>query len=127
MKNIYKAGGYSNNWNVLPFGEGLTHDTAEARNPLSKIPYKAINQIPSSDYAVSKSTDLYYMVQYKHMKVCACVLACGLNGFEYAMLWQQYKNKNFYLSLKSLDKVFRCLDFQCSSKFCCRLWIVKKN
>ena len=23
------------------------------------------------------------------LKVCACVYACGLNGFKYAMLWNQ--------------------------------------
>jgi hypothetical protein len=89
MKKTYLPGvvDYSNY--VLPFGEGLTNDMAEARNPAGKYPYKYI--VETDYFYNSKSSDNnYYMVEYNNMKVCACVLTCGLNGFDFAMLWKQY-------------------------------------
>ena len=89
MKKTYLPGvvDYSNY--VLPFGEGLTNDMAEARNPAGKYPYRVIEKTANL-YDTKTSDDIYYMIEYKHMKVCACVLTCGLNGFDYAMLWKQY-------------------------------------
>ena len=56
---------------------GLTKEMANALNPLEK-----------TDYENAEGTTVY-VVNYKHMKVCSCVYACGLNGFKYAMLWNR--------------------------------------
>ena len=89
MRNDYLPGGIDESTYVLPFGEGLTNDMAEARNPAGKYPYRVI-QKTANLYYTKTSDQIYYMVEYEHMKVCACVLTCGLNGFEYAVLWKQY-------------------------------------
>jgi len=89
MKNNYLPGGFVNSTYVLPFAEGLTNAMAEARNPAGKTSYRSI-KYSQSLFGVLTSNNLYYMVEYNHMKVCACVLTCGLNGFDYAVLWKQY-------------------------------------
>ena len=62
----------------LPFSSGgLTKTMADARNPKGETAYRI------------DSGTTYYIMEYKNMKVCACVYACGLNGFKYAMLWNQ--------------------------------------
>ena len=89
MKNDYLPGGFVNSTYVLPFANGLTNAMAEARNPAGKISYRSI-KYSQLRIGVQTSMDLYYMVVYNNMKVCACVLTCGLNGFDYAVLWKQY-------------------------------------
>ncbi len=89
MKSKYLPGGFYPNMYVMPFEGGLTYDMAEARNPAAEIQYRSIKQTPLTD-TTSYSLNKYYMVQYNNMKVCACVLTCGLNGFDYALLWKQY-------------------------------------
>ncbi len=89
IKSDYLPGGIDDSTHVLPFGRGLTNDMAEARNPAGNITYRFMKETDDY-YTGDTSTSLFYMVEYNHMKVCACVYTCGLNGFEYAMLWKQY-------------------------------------
>jgi hypothetical protein len=90
MKNDYLPGGIDDSTYVLPFSGGLTNAMAEARNPAGKLPYRFIKSEVVWYLDVNTSNNLFYMVEYNHMKVCACVLTCGLNGFDYAVLWKRY-------------------------------------
>jgi len=98
MKNDYLPGGIDDSTYVLPFGEGLTNDMAEARNPAGKMSYRFIKE-KSGWYSADTSTNLYYMVVYNRMQVCACVYTCGQNGFKFSMLWKRYSKKIFYKNL----------------------------
>jgi hypothetical protein len=79
---------------VLPMVPGLTKSNADARNPAGEISYRALVVFPNNTQGVI--TTPYYLVKYEHMKVCACVYTCGINGFKYAMLWKQYLKISFF-------------------------------
>ena len=78
---------------VLPIGPGLTKSNADARNPAGKTSYQELAVL--TYYNTTVLSTLYYLVKYEHMKVCACVYTCGINGFKYAMLWKQYLKISF--------------------------------
>ena len=82
---------------VLPIGPGLTKDNADARNPAGETSYNQLVVYDSFNIIIHKMP--YYLVTYEHMKVCACIYTCGLNGFKYAMLWKQYFNLIFFKSI----------------------------
>jgi hypothetical protein len=94
----YGNGIYSEGF-VLPVGTGLTKYMADARNPAGETSYRLLAIFP--DWSTLVLSNTYYLVQYEHMKVCACAYTCGINGFKYAMLWKQYlKIKYFFKPIK---------------------------
>jgi len=90
MKDSYLIGGYDDEFYVMPFEGGLTSNMASARNPLIYSFYRFIKNATVVGLDVNASINIYVLMGYRHMKVCACVLACGLNRFDYAVLWKQY-------------------------------------
>ncbi len=85
---------------VLPIGPGLTKYMADKRNPADETAYRELSVYTYLHTIIHKTP--YYLVKYEHMKVCACVYTCGVNGFKYAMLWKQYLKTIFSISSSNI-------------------------
>ncbi len=71
-----------------PFGPGLTSNFASVRTTVNLTSYKELPVFNSYKTVIYDTP--YYLVEYEKMKVIFCVNTCGVNGFNYTMLWKQY-------------------------------------